>query len=253
MGRRARIAGIRAWRGAACRFGVTVYGDIGDIGQYLGAAVTAFFELEQFGRVVDEFCCVFIRQKCRMFQKVFDEGNVCRDATNTEFAQRTVHTQDCLFRGGGPCGDLDQQAIIITCDHPARIGGSAVQSNAHPRGRAIGGDAAIVRDEIVLRIFCCDAGLQGMAVQRDLRLIGFAGCFGQGFALGNQDLRLDDVDACDFFGDGVFDLDARVDFDKVEFTTVHIHQKFDRAGAFIIHMRTNAATQIADMFALFLG
>ena len=39
---------------------------------------------------------------------------------------------------------------------------------------------------------------------------------GQRRALGDQDLALDDVDAGDRLGDGVLDLDARVDFDEVE-------------------------------------
>ena len=34
-------------------------------------------------------------------------------------------------------------------------------------------------------------------------------------ALGDADLRLDDVDAGDDFGHGVLDLDARIDLDEV--------------------------------------
>ena len=50
-------------------------------------------------------------------------------------------------------------------------------------------------------------------------------------ALGDPDLRLDDVEAGDDLGDGVLDLDPRVDLDEVERAGVGIHQELDRAGA----------------------
>ena len=52
----------------------------------------------------------------------------------------------------------------------------------------------------------CDRVLVGQA---DLRVR-------QRLALGDQDLALDQVDAGDHLGDGVLDLDARVDLDEVE-------------------------------------
>jgi hypothetical protein len=44
----------------------------------------------------------------------------------------------------------------------------------------------------------------------------------------------------------MFDLHPRVDFDKVEFAAFHIHQEFDSAGAFVIHMGADLAAQFAD-------
>ena len=72
-------------------------------------------------------------------------------------------------------------------------------------------------------------------------------------ALGNQDLGLHDVDAGDLFGHRMFDLNARVHLDKVEFLIVHIHQEFDGAGAFIANMGADFAAQLADLGALGLG
>ncbi len=48
------------------------------------------------------------------------------------------------------------------------------------------------------------------------------------------DLRLDDVDAGDDFGHRMFDLDARVHFDEVEFVRIGIEQELDRACAAVI-------------------
>ena len=53
-------------------------------------------------------------------------------------------------------------------------------------------------------------------------------------ALGDADLRLDDVDAGDLLGHRVLDLDARIDLDEVEFAGVGIHQELDGAGADIV-------------------
>ncbi len=75
-----------------------------------------------------------------------------------------------------------------------------------------------------------------MAVELDIGLRGDARGFGQGFAFLDQDLGLHDVDARDFLGHGVFDLHAGVHFDEVELALVHIHQEFDGARAFVIHM-----------------
>jgi hypothetical protein len=64
---------------------------------------------------------------------------------------------------------------------------------------------------------------------------GHAG-FGRADRLAFQDvdLRLDDVDAGHLLGDGVLDLDARIDLDEVELAGVGIHQELDRAGADIV-------------------
>ena len=81
-----------------------------------------------------------------------------------------------------------------------------------------------------------------MARQAHFGLRGHARGFGQAFALSDQDLRLNDVDACHLFGDSMFDLHAGVHFDEIELGRVHIHQKFNRARAFIAHMGTDAPT-----------
>ena len=151
----------------------------------------------------------------------------------------------------GPGGDLDQKRIVIPGDDRACIGGAAVQTDAVAGGRSVGGQAAIVGDEVVLRVFGRHATLQGVAIQADVGLRGDAGGLGQGLALGDLDLGLDDVDAGHLFGDGVFDLNAGIHLDEIELLVVHIHQEFDGAGAFIADMGADAAAQIADLGPLF--
>ena len=53
------------------------------------------------------------------------------------------------------------------------------------------------------------------------------------FALGDQNLRPHDVDAGHFLGDGVLDLNPRIDLDEVELVRVGIDEKLDRAGVVV--------------------
>ena len=124
---------VGAGFGAVLGFGMPVHGDIRDIGQDLGPTVAALFELEQVRSLVDELGRVFIRQKGRVFQQVFDKGDIGRHTPHTEFTQRAVHAGNRLFRRGGPCRDLGQQRVVVPCDHTACIGGAAIQTDTHTR------------------------------------------------------------------------------------------------------------------------
>ena len=250
VGRRLWGLQIRCRFGAVGGLGMSVHRDVGDIGQHFGAAVAPLGELEQVRCLVDELGGVLVVQERLVLQEVLDKGDVGADAANTELAQGAVHAGNRLVRGWRPGGDLGQQAVIIPRDHAARIGRAAIQTDAHAGGRAVRGDAAIVGDKVVLRVFGGDPRLQGVAVQTDVVLRRLAGGLGNGFAFGDQDLRLHDVDAGDLFGDGVFHLHARVHLDEVELAGLHIHQEFDRARAFIVHMGADLAAQLANLFAL---
>ena len=214
--RRARIldAGMRTR--VALGLGMSVDGDVGDIGQHLGAAVAALEEVEELRRLVDEFRVIGVVQEGRVFEQVLDEGDVGGDPANAELAQGPVHPGDGGLGRLRLGGDLHQQAVVVARDHPARIGGAAVKPDAHAGRLAKGGDPAIIGDEVVLRILGGDPGLQRVAGQLHVVLRGLAGGLGDGLAFGDQDLRLHDVDAGDLFGDGMFDLHARVHLDEVE-------------------------------------
>ena len=132
---------------------------------------------------------------------------------------------DRLLRRRRPGGDLLQQRIVEAGDDRARIGGAAVEPDAEAGGAAIGGDAAVVGDEVLLRVLGGDAALQRVAVEADvlLRAARPIPASPMRGALGDADLRLDDVDAGHLLGDGVLDLDARIDLDEVERAGVGIH------------------------------
>ena len=69
-------------------------------------------------------------------------------------------------------------------------------------------------------------------------------------AAGDADLRLDQVDAGHHLGDGVLDLDARIDFDEIKLASVGVLQEFDRAGVTVIGGAANLQRRGAQFGAL---
>ena len=136
---------------APTRVRVAVDGDVGDVGEELGRAVAALDRFEQLRRRVDEARRVAGVAEARMIDDVLEERQIGGDAADAEFAQRPVHARDRLGRRRRPGGDLLQQRIVEARDDRAGIGGAAVEPDAEARGAAIGGDAPIVGDEILLR------------------------------------------------------------------------------------------------------
>ena len=67
--------------------------------------------------------------------------------------------------------------------------------------------------------------------------------------LRDQNLRADDVDAGDHFGDGVLHLNARIDFDEVPLAGIDIDQKLDRAGVVVVGRASDSDGSIGELSA----
>ncbi len=243
-GRRLRQAG---------GLGMPVDADIGDVGQDAGGAVAPRLELEKLGGRVDEPGGGLVRQEHRVLQQVDDEVDIGRDAAHPELAQGPVHAADGAVGGLRPGRHLDEERIVEAGDDRAGIGGAAVQPDAVAGGGAVGGDAAVIGDEVVLRVLGRDPALDRVAGERHRRLRGRAGRLGQGRALGDADLRLHDVDAGDLLGHGMLDLHPRVDLDEVEGARVDVLQELDGAGIHIADRPADPEREAADLLALLGG
>lgn len=200
--------GIR-WRARpVARLGVAVDGDVGEIGQEFCGAILSLHLPEQLRRRIDEAGGVAHRGECRMAYDRFEEGQVRRDAADAEFAQGAVHPRDRPLRRRRPSGDLLQQWVVIAGDDCAGIGGAAVETDAETGRGTIAGDAPVVGNKVLVGILGGDPALHGVAVEADIRLRRHARDFrADGMAFEDMDLRLDDVDAGDEFGNRVLDLD----------------------------------------------
>ena len=67
---------------------------------------------------------------------------------------------------------------------------------------------------------------------------------------GDADLRLDQVDPGHALGDGVLDLDARIDLDEIELAGVGILQELDRAGGAVADRAADLERRLAQLGAL---
>ncbi len=128
-----RLGRILRWLSTALGFWMTIDGNISHIGQKLGRAVLTLHMREKLRRRINEARRIVIRLKTRMIDDRFNEGQVCRDTANTEFAQSAVHTTDGFNRRRTRRRNLHQQWIIIARDDRARIGRAAIKTNAKAR------------------------------------------------------------------------------------------------------------------------
>ena len=239
--------------GPARHLRVAVDDNVADEGQKPGRPVPAFGHVEQLRRVVDEARGGFAAAEFGMPDQGFQEHQVGGHAADTKFAERPVHALDGLQGRGRPCGDLFQQGIVKARDQGPRIRGAAVETDAEAGGAAIGGDAAVIGNEIVLRVLGGDPALDGMAVEADIGLFGDAAFGGAEHGpLRDANLRLDQIDAGDGLGHRMLHLDARVDLDEKEIARVRVHQELDGAGASVPGMAADGQRRPGEAGPLFV-
>ena len=106
----------------------------------------------------------------------------------------------------------------MTAPVKARAG---VEADAHAAGRAVVAEPAVVGHEVVGRVLGRHAALDGEAVVRTASWLRrpISGSE-SGLPWAMRICALDDVEAGHLLGDGVLDLDARVDLDEVELARV---------------------------------
>ena len=185
-----------------------------------------------------------------MLQQVLDKGDVGRYTSDPELPKGAVHARNRSIRRLCFGGHLHQQAVIVTRDDATGICCAAIQPDTHTCCLAESCDAAIVRDEVVLWILGGNPRLQRVAVQAHVILRGFVCGFRNRLAFGDQYLCLNDVDSGHLFGDCVFHLNTGVHLNEIEFAVCHIHQEFDCASTFVVHVFAYLVAQLANFGAL---
>ena len=113
-------------------------------------------------------------------------------------------------------------------------------------------DASMVGHEVVGGILGRHAALNGKAGRGDGLLRSQADFgIGKGKPLGDEDLRLHDVDSRHLFGDGVLDLNPRIDLDEIELARVGIDQEFDRSRVLVTEFPADGERRRAQLVAKF--
>ena len=151
-----------------------------------------------------------------MVEYVGDEGDVGLHAADLFLVYRAARLAAHGRERAVPGGHLDEKGVVIRAYLRAGRGVAAVEPDAEAAAGAVGGDLAVVRREVVLRVLRGDAALYRVAVYHQVALLFKADLrVREVRALGDEYLRADYVDARDHLGDGVLHLYARVHLDEI--------------------------------------
>ena len=237
---------------AAGNLGIPVHHDLADVMQQLRTVAAVRFHIQQFRRFVDEAGVVITLDETRVRYECIQEREVRFDAAHPELAQPAEHAVRRLRLGNAGRRDLHEQAVVVTADDGAGVSRTGIEADAGPRRAAIGDDMAVVGDETVARILRRHAALDRRSAHPDVLLRGDARRIdvADPSARGNANLRLDQVEPGDLFGDRVLDLDARIDFDEIELARFHVLQELDGARIAVMDGPREPHGRGADLVAL---
>lgn len=169
------------------------------------------------------------------------------DTADEVFAEGAAHAIDGDFAGIAVGDEFTDHAIVVGGDGVAAVD-MGVYADAVAAWGVVEGDISWGRSEILPRVFCVDAAFDGPAVA-EFDIFLFILKF---LAFSDEDLFFDEVDAGDFFGDAVFDLDTGIHFDEVE-VAVFIDEEFDGACVFVFAGFSDFDGGFAHFFAEFGG
>lgn len=197
---------------------IAIYGQVGEVVEELGCSVAFRYKAEETRLGVDEFSVRVTRSESGIFNDVFEERNVGFDASNTEFTEGAVHSLAGGFEVTTGGGEFNEHRVVVWSNDSSGVSVSGVKSYAKSGSGTIVSDAAVVGGKPLFRVFSRDPTLDGEAVARDFALGGDSNFgFVKFLALCHEYLRTDKIDAGNAFGDGVFDLNARIHFDEEPF------------------------------------
>ena len=232
---------------AAVDAGEAVDGDLGGERQELRGAVAADLEVEEVGGLVEEPGRAAAGEEIGVGDDVDQERHVRLHAPDAELLERPLHPPGGVDEPGAAGGDLHEHRVVERRDDRAGDRRAAVEPEAEAAGRAVVGDPAVIGGELVRRVLGRHPALEGEAEHADGGLVGQVDLgVGERDAARDQDLALDQVDPGDDLGDGVLDLDARVDLDEVERVRLGVDQELDGAGVLVADVPADLDGGVAD-------
>lgn len=193
--------------------GRSVNGKVTEVGEKLLGSILRVNKLEEFGGVIDEGGPSLTRLEDFVSEKTDQEGNVGFDTSNTELDQRTEHLPPSNLISSTANGTLDKQRIVMRSDLRTSITRARVQSDTITTSRSVDFNLTSVRLEVGCGILSGDTTLDSKSSPVDV-LLGQTKLL-EGYTSSNLNLSSDDVNTGDLFGNGVLDLDTRVDLNEV--------------------------------------
>ena len=188
---------------------------------------------EAFGKLLrDEAGRQAPRPPALMLHQRGQERNIMADAVDDEGVERPRLRLDGAWPVAGVGDELGDHRIVMDRDFAALIDAGVVAHrhavDASLGGRSIFHQAPGRGQETAGRVFGIDAAFDRPAVQLHVALRE-----PELLAIGRADHFLDEIDAGDEFGHGMFDLQARVHLQEIE-AAVLPRDEFDGAGRIVI-------------------
>ena len=113
---------------------MAVDGHVAQVLEQFGGAVLPGGELDQLGGLIDEACGALATLEKWVGDDVLEERQIGRhasDAVGQVIGQQVpAHAGNRIGCSGSPCGDLDQETVVVGRDDCAGVGRAAVQPNS---------------------------------------------------------------------------------------------------------------------------
>lgn len=199
-----------------------VDGNVTKIGQQLLSSVLTADEVKETWGIINEGGPASTLNESRVGEQRCQERDVGLDTTDTEFDQGSEHLSSGNLIGRAMAGTLHQHGIIVRGDDGTGKTVSTVQTDTVTTGRSVDFDLSGIGLEVLGGILRGNTALDSKSTGGDA-VLGEAELL-QGGTGGNLDLGSDNIDAGDFLGDSVLDLDTGVDFNEV-ISVLLIHQE----------------------------
>ena len=225
--------GLDARRRWTNRTGVigAVHGHITEVVEEFLRVIDVRVELEEARCAVDEISRKVCAQESLTLQDVHQEGNVRLHTANTELIKRAVHLLHGCFETLLLTREFDEKRVIVW-RHARTDDYFTVEAHTHATRWAVHLNLTKVGRKVHGWIFSGDSALHGETLENDV-VLRLDANVGQALPVGDENLRLHQVDTSHFFGDGVFNLDTRVNFQKVV-TTLLVNHKLDGTGVAVV-------------------
>ncbi len=232
----------RLWGGVFLRLRILPdsSGNGGGIG---GAAIDfasgMFFSCEE---LVEPFGVDFAAEEIRFAEDAAEEAGVGFDAGDGVFVEGAAEAGDGFFAGVAPGDEFAEKGIVFVGNGPAFVD-TFVEANAGTAGGVAGKDFSWRGEEIVVRILGVEANFHGVATRRN----GFP-FEGETVAGRDGDLKFDEIEPGNLLGDGMLDLQTRVDFEEIEIE-MRVDEKFHGAGVDVTAGARESHRGITHFFA----
>ena len=180
-----------------------------------------------------------------MIEHAFCQWQRRRDAFNDKFTQTATHALNGFVASWFMDDQFPNHGIVVRTDRVTFVN-MRIESNAWPTRKTQLSDHPRAATKIVLRIFRVDSQLDRAPGVTNVGLRKR-----QFFSRSNQNLLLDQIDACDKFRHRMFHLNSGINFDEVE-VVILVNNEFTGAGicvsGFSYQIDGTIAHALADFF-----